>query len=257
MFFISNQKGKQMKVAMDVMAVLDRAAVEGNALKLTQQLDPSLYKRVNKVLDAAGGKWNRKAQAHLFDCEAAGAVDQILLTGEIVVPQDFGFFPTPPAVVARLLEIAEIEPGMTLLEPEAGTGNIAKPAAEICTVDCVELLETNVKVLREAGFARSVWHGDFLEMPQEPRYDRIVMNPPFEKQADIRHVNHALGFLAPRGRLVSVMAAGVTFRANRLAEAFRDLVNARRGSIEVLGEGAFKSSGTMVNTVVATIPAIV
>lgn len=245
-----------MKIAMDVMAVLDGAAVEGNALKLTQQLDPALYKRVNKVLDAAGGKWNRKAQAHLFDRDAAGAVEQILLTGEIIVPQDFGFFPTPPDVGRRLFELAELSAGMTMLEPEAGTGNIAKPAAEICTVDCVELLESNVKVLRQAGFARSVLHGDFLDLPPEPKYDRIIMNPPFEKQADIRHVNHALGFLAPRGQLVSVMSAGVTFRTNRLAEDFRDLVNARRGVIEALGEGAFKASGTMVNTVVATIPAI-
>ncbi|WP_230625378.1 methyltransferase [Cupriavidus necator] len=189
-----------MKIAMEVMAVLDRAAVEGNAIKLTQQLDPALYKRVNKVLDAAGGKWNRKAQAHLFERDAASTIDQILLTGEIVVPQDFGYFPTPPNVVARLFELAGLSPGMTMLEPEAGTGNIARPAAEICTVDCVELLEANVKVLREAGFARSIVQGDFLEQVPTPAYDRIIMNPPFEKQADIRHVTHALNFLAPGGR---------------------------------------------------------
>ncbi|MGY2488151.1 hypothetical protein ACW4E8_15595 [Cupriavidus sp. CP313] len=63
-------------------------------------------------------------------------------------------------------------------------------------------------------------------------------------------------FLAPGGRLAAVMAAGVRFRSNRLAESFRDLINARRGQIEPLREGAFKASGTMVNTVIATIPAL-
>jgi 16S rRNA G1207 methylase RsmC len=36
------------------------------------------------------------------------------------------------------------------------------------------------------------------------------MNPPFARQADIHHVNHALKFLKPDGLLVSVMSAGVT-----------------------------------------------
>jgi predicted RNA methylase len=239
---------------MDVMGVLDRAVVEGNTLKLTEQLDPSLYKRVNKVLDAAGGKWNRKAQAHLFERDVATTIDQIILTGEIVVPQDFGFFPTPPDVVARLLELAQLAPGMTMLEPEAGTGNIARPAAQICTVDCIELLEQNVKVLREGGFASSVLQGDFLKQAPTRVYDRVVMNPPFEKQADILHVNHALNFLVPKGRVTAVLGAGVSFRSNKLTESFRDMVNARGGRIEALGMGAFKASGTMVNTVIATIP---
>ncbi|QYY33590.1 methyltransferase (plasmid) [Cupriavidus pinatubonensis] len=243
-----------MKIATDVMGVLDRAVVEGNSLRLTEQLDPALYKRVNKVLDAAGGKWNRKAQAHLFERDVATTIDQIILTGEILIPQDFGFFPTPPAVVGRLLELAQLAPGMTMLEPEAGTGNIGRPAAEICTVDCVELLEANVKVLREAGFARSVVHGDFLKQAPARVYDRVVMNPPFEKQADIVHVNHALNFVVPGGRLTAVMGAGVSFRSNKLTESFRDLVNARGGRLEALGMGAFKASGTMVNTLIATIP---
>jgi len=52
-----------MQVATDVLAVLSRAEMSGNALKIAEQLDRNMYQRTNKVLEAAGGKWNRKAQA--------------------------------------------------------------------------------------------------------------------------------------------------------------------------------------------------
>ena len=36
-----------------------------------------------------------------------------------------GFFPTPQALARRLVSLADIRTGMTVLEPSAGTGNIA------------------------------------------------------------------------------------------------------------------------------------
>lgn len=81
------------------------------------------------------------------------------------------------------------------------------------------------------------------------------MNPPFSRQADIKHVSHALKFLKPNGRLVSVMASSMTFRSNKLTTEFRELIDLRNGWIEKLPEGAFKSSGTMVNTVIVVIDA--
>ena len=65
-----------------------------------------------------------------------------------------------------------------------------------------------------------------------------------------------LGLSGTETLLVSVMAAGVTFRDNRLTQDFRDLVRSRGGDIEALPDGAFKPSGTMVNTVIVTIPGV-
>lgn len=48
-----------MRVENEVPTVLSRAATQGNALTLFGQLDRRLYDRTNKVLEAAGGKWNR------------------------------------------------------------------------------------------------------------------------------------------------------------------------------------------------------
>jgi predicted RNA methylase len=245
-----------MRVEDDVLAVLSRAETNGNALMLTGHLDRKMYERTNKVLEAAGGKWNRKAKAHLFDDEAANRVDQIILSGEVDVPKDeFNFFPSPPVVVVRLMALADVRHGMRVLEPSAGQGAIAYACADAgATVDCYELMDANFVAL--AGDARigAVRHMDFLAETPETRYDRVVMNPPFAKQADIKHVIHALRFLKPDGLLVSVMSASVVFRDNKLTQEFRDLIREHGGDMETLPDGAFKASGTMVRSVIVTIP---
>ena len=43
-----------MQVATDVLAVLSRAEMNGNALKIAEQLDRNMYQRTNKVLEASG-----------------------------------------------------------------------------------------------------------------------------------------------------------------------------------------------------------
>jgi 16S rRNA G1207 methylase RsmC len=89
----------------------------------------------------------------------------------------------------------------------------------------------------------------------EASYDRIVANPPFADGQDIAHVTHALAFLRPGGRLVAIMSSGFTFRQDRAALAFRDLVEERGGTVEELSADAFKVSGTGVRAVLVTIDA--
>ncbi len=247
-----------MRIDEQVLAVLSSATVSGNNVTLSGQLDRNLYTRTNKALEAAGGKWNRKAQAHVFTTDAAERIDQMLLTGSVDLPKDeFNFFPSPPAVVARLLELAGIEGGMRVLEPSAGKGAIAYPcAAAGAIVDCYEIQQGNAFSLamyapNDLGKTKTA---DFLTVAPVAAYDRVVMNPPFLKQADIKHVTHALQFLRPGGLLVAVMAAGVTFRSDARTTAFRELVKERGGHIEPLPDNSFKASGTGVNTVIAVIP---
>jgi predicted RNA methylase len=244
-----------MKIANEVLIFLDRAEKNGSSLVLVGQLDHSMYTKVNEVLELAGGKWNRKAKAHIFDGDALEAIEQIILTGEITKPQDFGFFPSPKPVVDRLIELAEISEGMVVLEPSAGIGNIVAGLHKAgAVVDAIELLDANIATLKEQGLATLIGIGDFLETPAHAIYDRVVMNPPFAKQADIKHVTHAMKFIKDGGLLISVMASSVMFRDNKLTADFRAMVENSGGLFEVLPEGSFKESGTMVNTVIVKIP---
>lgn len=246
-----------MRIDDEVLAVLSSAETSGCNVTLTGQLDRKLYERTNKVLEAAGGKWNRKARAHVFEADAADRMDQIILSGTVDVPKDeFDFFPSPPAVVARVLELAQIRPGMRVREPSAGRGALALPcAAAGAMVDCDELMPTNYEYLLTLPQLATVKLQDFLQAPPEPIYDRVVMNPPFSRQADIKHALHALQFLKPKCELVSVMAASISFRGDKLTTDFRELLAARGGHVETLPENSFKASGTGVNTVIVVIPA--
>lgn len=246
-----------MKVTADVINVLTRAETNGPRLILTGTLDHKLYMDTAKALEAAGGKWNRKERAHLFDGDAADAIEPILLTGQIVsAKQLHGYFPTPEPVVARLLDLADIRPGMRVLEPSAGRGAIALAAAHAgALVDCVEIQEQHAEVITAEHHPNvTVIVGDFLTTSPQPVYGRVVMNPPFARQADIAHVDHAWKALKPGGLLVAVMSNGVTFRQTPAAVAFRSRLEELGGELHPLPEGAFKESGTGVHTVIAVLP---
>lgn len=245
-----------MKVGQEVLSVLDGVSIEGNLLRITQPLDRALYVAVNKVLEAAGGKWMRQKKAHVFDTDPTVVVDRLMTTGHIVdAKTEFQFFESPEAVVSELLRQAELTPGMEVLEPSAGKGAIARAVAKVATVDCIEIQPDLAHQLMDAKFARNVRLADFLTVEPRPVYDRVVMNPPFSLMQDIRHVLHARRFLKPNGFLVSVMSPSFTFRSTKLAESFRHTVEHEGGAYFDLPEGAFKESGTNVRTVVLMLPA--
>lgn len=243
-------------IAPYILSVLSNASTEGAALRLVGQLDRKTYTAVNDVLEAVGGKWNKKAKAHLFEIDADDALEQILLTGDVItkksIQQEYGFFPTPPHIVAMMMERANIRPGMACLEPSAGHGAIAGAMRDAGgDVECCEVLPTNVTTLRERGFKTQ--ETDFLTVQPKQLYDRVLMNPPFAKQADIKHVTHALDFLMPRGRLVAIMSAGITFRSDGRTAAFNRKLEDLGAIVEPLPAGSFSESGTNVNTIMVTV----
>jgi predicted RNA methylase len=248
-----------MRVSQDVMEVLDRGSCKGAVFYLPAgQLDRKLYEAVNKALACAGGKWNRKEQGHVFDDDAEAAVEPILLTGEVTDRKKaLQAFYTPPETAERVVDAAAIEDGMRVLEPSAGGGVLARFAHDQGgRITCVEMDEATADKLASEPACEDLVYGDFLSVKPSDLigfpFDRIVMNPPFSKQADARHVLHALDFLRPGGRLVAIMAASVTFRDTDLYRQVRDHASAG-GWIDELPEGAFKESGTGVRTALVVI----
>ncbi len=166
------------------------------------------------------------------------------------------FYPTPQHLVEQLADLAGIEPGHHVLEPLAGTGAIARYLAELgAVVDCVEVDPGAAQGIQEAGWARNVITGDFLHRPRRADYDAVVMNPPFAKRQDLKHISHAEGFVRPGGRLVAVMSAGIAFWTDRAAAEFRQHVQEAGGTIEPLPDDTFHSVGIKMRTVVVVIPA--
>ena len=176
--------------------------------------------------------------------------DQLKAGGVQVVsaPQ---LFPTPARLAARMVELADIEPGMRVLEPSAGTGRILDQLPEGCEVVAVEI---NASLGgRLDATRRAVVIGDFLQCTPETlwgSFDRILMNPPFANADDIKHIRHALDFLKPGGKLVAICANGPRQNAQ-----LRPLVEQHGGEWEDLPPDTFADSGTAVNTALFTLTA--
>jgi len=151
-----------------------------------------------------------------------------------------GFFPTPADIVARLIYEANIEPGQLVLEPSAGKGDIAEAIREAgASVICCERNHSLHEILLEKGF--TAMRCDFMDTAPEEKYEAVVMNPPFENGQDAEHVQHAFKFLKPGGRLVAITGAGIFFRTDRKAVAFREWLEDNGGTVEDLPDDAFKS----------------
>lgn len=235
-----------------VMDALKKATITGNSLQLTAQLDKKDYDKVNKIIVALGGKWNKKAGTHLFTVDdLEEKLADFIQTGKLDKPEKFGFFPTPTELAKRLISLADIQPGSKVLEPSAGTGNLAMQCLDFvghADITCFEIQEQNCDVLRSKGFI-NVKKCDFMEEIPLAKFDRCVLNPPFEKQQDLDHVRHAFKFLKPGGTLAAIMGSGVTYRSNKKTVEFRTFLESHGAFIEKNDAGAFKESGTMVSTV--------
>jgi hypothetical protein len=115
------------------------------------------------------------------------------------------FFPTPSAIIDRMLDLANIEPWHKVLDPSAGGGDICVAVRNLGgqTVDCFEINSDLVQALTLLGFPPLA--RDFLTATPRPIYDRVVMNPPYSKDTYIQHVRNAYHWLFPGGELVAVL----------------------------------------------------
>lgn len=153
-------------------------------------------------------------------------------------------FPTPPDIAAQAVELADIKPGHRILEPSAGTGNLALAMPGDTVRWLVEINQSLADRLTQFG---EVICADFMELECNETtgtFDRIVMNPPFQNGDDVKHIKHAMSFLKPGGRLVAICANGP-----RQQEQLKPLASEWID----LPTGSFKEQGTGVNTAMLVI----
>jgi 16S rRNA A1518/A1519 N6-dimethyltransferase RsmA/KsgA/DIM1 with predicted DNA glycosylase/AP lyase activity len=87
------------------------------------------------------------------------------------------------ALARRVIELADIQPGMTVLEPSAGIGALVRAIPAGAHVVAVELVANLARVLEYMTF--DVRCGDFLAMNGElGTFDWIQMEPPFGHEVD-------------------------------------------------------------------------
>ncbi len=191
----------------------------------------------------------------------------------------YGFFPTPDAAAGTVIGKANLwqnkdKDRLRVLEPSAGTGQLARRCIVRLqdmedwrreryakdfrfdnAVDCIEIQPHLARDLETQGIYNRVTCADFMQVKPDPArlYDRVIMNPPFDRERDIDHVMHALSFLKEDGQLVTVMSAGTEFRETKKSVAFRNLMESLGADWEDLPAGSFAESGTYCNTGILTV----
>ena len=162
-----------------------------------------------------------------FDYHPGEIIAQIVASGVVPDQQSHQFYPTPEHIAARVVELAEIAPGMAVLEPSAGNGDIA---ALVPGIECIEISQLRCDVLRSRGL--NVTQGDFLQV--NGQWDRIVMNPPFSEGRWQAHAQHAYDCLAPGGRMVAVLPVSAKGKAIAPNCEFHEIYDFPGTSIQVV-----------------------
>lgn len=180
------------------------------------------------------------------------AMRETLRNGGVRAVSVAQLFPTPREIAARMVELADIRPGMRVLEPSAGTGALLGAMGgrmfahnpEAGSVHACEINPDLARHLQRDFPLTSVRCVDFLDTVDEQGFDRIVMNPPFKDAEDVKHIIHAAKLLKPGGRLVALCAAGPRQQA-----VFEGIAS----HWEILPPGSFRAAGTGVNVALLTI----
>lgn len=173
------------------------------------------------------------------------------LEREIYTQKNIGidFFPTSKEVAADMAERLDIKPGMSVLEPSAGSGRLIDAVKESEPSAKIEAVEMSSK-LRELLSARgdNVVEHNFMDLEKDKLYDRIIMNPPFSNGLDIEHVMKAYEHLKPGGKMAAIMGEGAFFRNDKKATGFREWLDEVGGTNEKLPDGSFKHSDMVQKT---------
>lgn len=153
-----------------------------------------------------------------------------------------GFFPTPKTLIQKIIPFLNVQKGVSILEPSAGKGDILDALKEkygdSVKLSACEIYHDLRKLLELKGY--NIVSHDFLML--KSKFDRIIMNPPFENGLDIDHVNHALSLLNAKGRLVAIMSEGSFIRSNRKEKAFREMLFDKKAYVSDPIKNAFKDA---------------
>jgi len=234
----------------------DAAAVKAQAEKDAAARESLLAKKTDEARERSLASETRRESAtrpaREQEAQEAAPYDTLKTTLKagvqvVTAPQ---LFPTPPVLAVRMAKLAGIEPEDRVLEPSAGTGNLlraivdAQPAARIHAVEINRALCDAIP----SGFLQDgeTLCQDFLtcNVEQLGRFDKILMNPPFDHGADVAHIKHALHFLERDGVLVALCANGPRQHAE-----LRPLAD----TWEELPDGTFADQGTDVRVVLLTV----
>lgn len=223
-----------------------------------EEMTNEVYDEIKPIIEHLNGHWREKYGCFVFGEDVSELLSDALCNG-IDISDDYRwreenqFYPTPKDVAQRVVELADVKSGMSILEPSAGQGALLEciPIGEY-KIQCVEPMEVNYQILKKKGYF--VFKNTFEDVYSNlPKFDRVIMNPPFSGQRDIKHVMMAFNLLNKGGVLSAVISENALYYKTEVTKSFLKFLKENNGYIESVPSRSFKESGTTIETVLVKV----
>lgn len=230
-----------------------------NEVAMPISLDRQEYLELKKFFNLFGGEYNKKSKKFDFNMNPKPIIYNFINNGIVPEKNPTSFYPTPSTLVDEMFKMSdfdsfifseEIQSKFSCLEPSGGVGGIAKKIREIAPyikLDVVEILRENQLVLKDEGFNPICQ--DFLEYNKDysKKYDLIFMNPPFNKNEYIKHIEHAFNMLSSIGKLTAIVPVSFLKNSDKLSKWLYETVTLY-GDVEINQENYFKEQKVNIKT---------
>jgi hypothetical protein len=170
---------------------------------------PPMYSRPNKPLvkPVPARDWRERT------------IEVGSLPGPVVVHAGSECHVTPSDVATYMASLFGDLRGIDVLEPSAGTGNLARAVLDVgCEPARLTMVEMHTSLAVGLQSIGRVECADFLDWARAaPRFSAIIMNPPFSRVK--AHISAALSLLKPEGLLVALVPS--TFQSDKFEDVER------------------------------------
>ena len=215
-----------------------------------------------------GGHWSEAHQGFVFIKEVSteiikGAIQKANnknpLSKEQIEREKLQAYFTPLKLSKRMQQLAHICDNDIVLDPSAGTGNLVNGLN--VPKEKIFLIEPNAEFcefLRRSGYVNVIQSTfeEALDRKMLPNnISKVLINPPFSKQTDLKHILLAYGLLNKGGTLVSIIGKNSLLERdinNQKSPILENFVNTCKSSkfnqIVNLEPASFEESGTIYDT---------
>lgn len=219
------------------------------------------YDVLKPIIESLGGHWREREKAFVFGIDVEKEIKAVF-ENNLNVSQEWlnnwieqhktQFFPTPKPIAERVVELAGIRENQSVLEPSAGRGNLLDCLSVRCQIVAVEPLIENTEYLEKKGYNYCV--STFEDIYDAlPCFDRVIMNPPFYGQRDIKHFLMAYNLLKDGGVIVGILSENALYYNTELTKNFNSFLKEHNAYIEPVPFHSFEESGTTIDTVIIKI----
>lgn len=211
-----------------------------------------------------GGHWSEAHKSFVFVRDVSTGIiqksiqkanDKIPLSKEQIEREKLQAYFTPLEVSRKMQQSAHICDNDIVLDPSAGTGNLVNGLN--VPKENIFLVEPNAEFcefLRRSGYVNVIQSTfeEALDRKMLPNnISKVLMNPPFSKQSDLRHILLAYGLLNKGGTLISIIGKNSLLERdinNQKSPTLEAFVNTCKSSkfhqIVKLEPASFEESGT-------------